>query len=297
MIPPRDNRLTLYVLTSTGNGLPLPAENRTDLPDSPPGNETVEISTGGGCVQTGPFSEASGFEVTMGPDNSTEYNPRCLRRGAPLLLNPRPSLLRIAVPTSFSTFRTRTDFDFAGLQAGNRTSIEDCLARKTYASFHRCAEGGFGIVGEDPSSPHMSGHQAVGAGASLLSKRLPYDMTGGLVGSSYFSEVSSVFPSPGDPIFWLHRQSTPFSSPLFSPLLTSSSRATIQTPTSTGSGGVSNIRTPRTCWRWATMCCRGTSRSERASCVSFQTLACSFLILERLTLIRVFVCFSPDNAE
>jgi hypothetical protein len=88
LIPPRDNRLTLYVLTSTGNGLPLPAENRTDLSDSPPGNEMVEISTGGGCVQTGPFSEASGFEVTMGPGNSTEYNPHCLRRSAPLLLTP-----------------------------------------------------------------------------------------------------------------------------------------------------------------------------------------------------------------
>lgn len=100
-IPPRQWTLTFYPCIATGNGVFVPAEERPVPPDQfvspflpPPapvfGNETVDpadIGTGGGCVQTGPFSEASGFEVAMGPGNSTEYAPHCLQRGGCLSLS------------------------------------------------------------------------------------------------------------------------------------------------------------------------------------------------------------------
>jgi hypothetical protein len=73
--------------------------------------------------------------------------------------------MRLAEIPHSSLFRTHADFSFADLQAGNRTSIEACLARRTYASFHRCAEGTFGMDGEEHPTIHASGHQAIGAGA------------------------------------------------------------------------------------------------------------------------------------
>ncbi|RKK25299.1 hypothetical protein BFJ66_g9427 [Fusarium oxysporum f. sp. cepae] len=96
-------------------------------------NVTRQVSgrTGGGCVIDGPFAKGD-FEVHAGPDNSTDYNPRCLSR------------------------------DIApeyGISKLNQTVVDWTLEAKDFFEFDQRVQGG---ASAESQGYHGGGHLAIG---------------------------------------------------------------------------------------------------------------------------------------
>ncbi|QKD48684.2 uncharacterized protein FOBCDRAFT_127941 [Fusarium oxysporum Fo47] len=96
-------------------------------------NVTRQVSgrTGGGCVIDGPFAKGD-FEVHAGPDNSTDYNPRCLSR------------------------------DIApeyGISKLNQTIVDWTLEAKDFFEFDQRVQGG---ASAESQGYHGGGHLAIG---------------------------------------------------------------------------------------------------------------------------------------
>ncbi|OJD30821.1 tyrosinase central domain protein [Diplodia corticola] len=106
-----------------GNGYYVDSSNDTSVRLHIPGK------TGGGCVTDGPFRN---YTVNMGPNNSTAYNPRCLKR-------------------DFSP-------SFAS-QKLNMTMVDKVLAGKTFQEFDVAVQGWVSI---DGLTYHGGGHLGVG---------------------------------------------------------------------------------------------------------------------------------------
>ncbi|KAH7211485.1 hypothetical protein DER44DRAFT_807467 [Fusarium oxysporum] len=96
-------------------------------------NVTRQVSgrTGGGCVADGPFAKRD-FEVHAGPDNSTDYNPRCL---------------------------TRDIAPEYGISKLNQAVVDWTLEVKDFFEFDQRVQGG---VSAESQGYHGGGHLAIG---------------------------------------------------------------------------------------------------------------------------------------
>ncbi|KAK8157966.1 hypothetical protein BKA80DRAFT_312349 [Phyllosticta citrichinensis] len=92
----------------------------------------------GGCVKDGPFSN---YTVSMGPNNSTAYNPRCMTRD---------------IASGFASAKL------------NSTMVEWTLSADNYLDFDVRAEGDVSVAG---MTYHAGGHKGVGGDTGIIADR------------------------------------------------------------------------------------------------------------------------------
>lgn len=114
-----------------GNGLFIPSESLT--PEQNPFNLTGR--TGGGCVQTGAFTQENGFKVNLNKTDPQRTDPKCLTRdfmeGIARGLLKHEVVDELMVKTDFEGFARRMEgepsFDYPNVHGGGHYGVGGVL--------------------------------------------------------------------------------------------------------------------------------------------------------------------------